>query len=649
MVKLSLISPKGNQGVRFFPHQGYLGLTPLKFEGLVRTQIEQDGKSLLAKDINVIVRCYESRQSRLGTVQTNVLFEQSVTLWQKHSGQDWSHVGDSEHPFRLFVPSQVTAPSTALYFQEYRIFWRIEAVMNHVPVTGVGSRQVKHFDLPLVRYDTPVSLSPSALSTPPSSSHSAPLMTKSRSSTLRCHVLVPPNPIGPLDIVSVQLIVQPLDPTMSIRSASALVERRIHLNDVPSAPPTPSAPTSSQVSLHPLTYFSSSTTCSPSPDSNSSTLYPGSNNSATTSLQDLHFPTSSSVHSDNSSRPLLQNALAVDDLTSPSSDRGTTHIFAHAESSGRFTRDSSGTWKQTLTFSWPDTKSTSRWAVGETLQTDMATVKFFLRIKLVVSSPVSSAETVELEDKELVIVSTNDSQRQLALSRYSELGHTSRSRSKSKSPRRSKRDRLKEQLPSSPRSPRPACVSEEAPMSAPVVSRTHQHTDVLPRHAYKFSSSSAPYPGNSSQKSKSSRRPHTSAGLRDKPTGFDSRGCETLRNPSNHLTVPLRPETACPTAASNTQSSRGIFRQKWIEAPRLGSRTSVSSDGHVNHGDTCQPPRTLLVEKVNQVDMRAWEEELARIESVSQQSSADMVGFASQRKKATRERPSVRTYLRADG
>lgn len=33
MVKLSLVSPKGNQGVRYFPYQGYLGLTPLRFEG----------------------------------------------------------------------------------------------------------------------------------------------------------------------------------------------------------------------------------------------------------------------------------------------------------------------------------------------------------------------------------------------------------------------------------------------------------------------------------------------------------------------------------------------------------------------------------------------------------------------------------------
>lgn len=154
MVKLSLISPKGNQGVRYFPYQGYLGLTPLRFEGraysssppflphytllifvlkVVRTQIEQDGRPILAKDIIVVVRCYESRHGRLGTVQTNVLYEHSVTLWQKQDTQEWSEVGDSEYPFRFSIPSHIAAPSTALYFQEYRIFWRIEAGKHIIP------------------------------------------------------------------------------------------------------------------------------------------------------------------------------------------------------------------------------------------------------------------------------------------------------------------------------------------------------------------------------------------------------------------------------------------------------------------------------------------------------------------------------------
>ncbi|KAF9227867.1 hypothetical protein BS17DRAFT_409619 [Gyrodon lividus] len=612
MVKLSLISPKGNQGVRFFPHQGYLGLTTLKFEGLVRTQIEQDGKGILAKDIVIAVRCYESRQGRLGTIQTNVLYEHCATLWQKYDTQEWSEVGDSEYPFRISIPSHVAAPSTALYFQEYRIFWRIEAVLNHIPVLGVGCRQVKHFELPLVRYDTPASPSPPTPLTPPSSSYLTSLTAKSRGPPLRYRVLMPPNPIGPLDIVSVQLTVQPLDPSVCIRSASALVERRIHISDSPLIPPRFPGP--SHFSTPSPTYFPLSSNHT---HDNSSSIYPGS--TSATSSQNLHHPTSaSSAYSGDSSRPLLQHhTYAVDESLPPScSDRGTTHIFAHAESSGRFSRDPSGVWRHNLTFSWPDTKSNSRWAVGETVQTDMATVKFFLRVKLVVSSPASSAETVELEDKELTIVSTNDSQRQLALSRY-------------------------KQLPSPPRSPRLAPVSE-APATAPPVMRQHYHV-TSPAHTHKISTLSSPYPDRNSHKSKPSRRPHTSAGPRDRPDGFDTTAYEHHRNQGNRLPVPLRPETAHPTRPLNPL-------QKWVEAPRLGSSSSTSSGGHPTIGESSQHSRgNLLLERVNQVEVQAWEEELARIESASRRSSADMLGFVSQRKKASTERPTIGTYVRAGG
>src|SRR5258708_37979381 len=69
--------------------------------------------------------------------------------------------------------------------------------------------------------------------------------------------------------------------------------------------------------------------------------------------------------------------------------------------------------------------------------------------QLIVSSPNSSAETVELDDQEIIVVSTNEAQRQLALSRYAAAGQ-----SKSRSPRRSKRERpnTNTQLPSPPRS-----------------------------------------------------------------------------------------------------------------------------------------------------------------------------------------------------
>jgi hypothetical protein len=96
----------------------------------VRTEIEQDGKHLSAKDITVFVRCYEFRHGRLGGAQSKILVEHSVTLWRKPDGQDWAEIGNVEHPFRLTIPVHNAGPSSALYFQEYRICWRIEAGMS---------------------------------------------------------------------------------------------------------------------------------------------------------------------------------------------------------------------------------------------------------------------------------------------------------------------------------------------------------------------------------------------------------------------------------------------------------------------------------------------------------------------------------------
>lgn len=642
MVKLTLLSPKGNHGVRFFPCSGYLGLTPLKFEGVVRTEIEQDGKHLLAKDITVFVRCYEFRQGRLGTLQTNILVESSVTLWRKPESQDWAEIGNVEYPFRLSMPVHTTGPSTALYFQEYRICWRIEAVLNHAPIPGVGSRLLKHYDLFLIKYDLPGSVSPPSPVTPPSTSYLTSLTTKSRGPSLRYRITLPTKPVGPLDIVSLQVTVQPLDSAVSIRSATAVVERRIQFSELPISPPSTSTPSAPTLSSH--SYLTSIQESHPH-DHYSVTTNPCDITSAASSSNDL---SSSSSMSQNDTRPLLPQRQSSVPSASPlthASERTATHIFAHLESSHRFTRDSTGTWRQTLTFSWPDASPSSRWTVGETLQTNMASVKFFIRVKLIVSSPNSSAETVELDDKEIIVVSTNDAQRQLALSRYSAAGQ-----SKSRSPKRPKRDRpnTNTQLPSPPRSP-PSVA--EVPGKASVAPKANREPEISLGHIHKFSSASSPQPG-SKFKFKSTRRPHTSAGPRDTPHGYDSRGYNPLHTHSNRLAVPLRPETAYHGGpATNGRVTRGAFNQKWVEAPRLGgSSTSVSSeDAHSTTPESASRAEgSLLFEKVGQVEMRAWEEELARIELVSRKSTADMMDFVSQRRKMSGQQV-IRTYLHAEG
>jgi hypothetical protein len=254
-------------------------------------------------------------------------------------------------------------------------------VVNHAPIPGVGTRLLKHYDLYLIRHDLPGNVSPHSPVTPPSTSYLSSLTTKSRGPSLRYRIILPTKPVGPLDIVSLQVTVQPLDPLVSVRSATAVVERKIQFSEFPTSPSgtsTPSAPTLSSYSYLPS-----------NPDLNSHDHQSVAANScditsATSSSNDLHYlsSTSSSI---SDTRPLLpQQPSSVPSTSSVThtSERTTTHIFAHLESSHRFTRDSTGTWRQTLTFSWPDTSPSSRWTVGETLQTGMASIRFFIRLKV---------------------------------------------------------------------------------------------------------------------------------------------------------------------------------------------------------------------------------------------------------------------------
>lgn len=226
------------------------------------------------------------------------------------------------------------------------------------------------------------------------------------------------------------------------------------------------------------------------------------------------------------------------------------------------------------------------------------------------------------------------------------MANTPLGRSKSKSPRRLKRDRHTEQLPSPPRSPRQALVSEEpdtvSPLTKPPFPLAHIH---------KISTASSPYPGGSNGMSRVSRRPHTSAGPRDWPGSLDTRTYENLENQTSRLAVPPRPETCHATRSPKSlQSARSFFRTRLVEPPRLGSSSSVSSGGHLTaESSQHHSPGSLLFERVNLVDVQAWEQELARIESASRRNSADMLGFLSLRKKAGVEQPCIPTYLHAEG
>jgi len=604
---------------------------------VVRTQLEQDGKPLLSKDLHIAVRCYEARQTRLGATHTNMLADYSTMLWSKPDDQDWTEVGEGDHTFRIVVPANATAPSTALYYQEYRIFWRVEATLNHIPINGVGSRMVKHFDLPLIRYDVPPLIRPPSPPMVITSSHLYATAKKTKGPQLRYRVVLPPQPVGPLDIVPIQIYVQPMDSSVVVRSATAVVERRITLKDAQSlsqsgsgTPTVPIAhPPDSTSSSYAPSVSASPSASSPYPAPHHTSPLPGTAGSvASSSSQDLASTASAStIFTDSDSRPLLPS--------SPGPDKVATHIYAHVESSVPFKHDSDGIWKQTLNFSWPDTKSKARWGIGETARTEMANVQFFIRPKLIVSSLSSNAESFELEDQEIFALSTNESQRQVAFSKYNEQLY-SNNRSKSKSPRRTRRER--DRPPDSPND-----ASTNPLSSAPP--HVQRHLEPSLAQNPKFPSTS-PYP--TKAKVKAHRRPHTSAGPRDK--SVDLRASDTIRHQNHHLVVPVRAETAI---SADKAEVRTGFNQKWVLLPELGSSiVSTDSGISIKHEESADHADGVsLFGHLDQSDVLAWEQELARIESASRRSSADMLGFASRRKQGHphHRAPAVRPYLLAEG
>ncbi|KAJ7738502.1 hypothetical protein DFH07DRAFT_701570, partial [Mycena maculata] len=471
MVHLALCSTKGNHGVnlKYFPYNGYLGLTTLKVDGVVRTKLDADLKLLPSKSITVSVRCYEARLGRLGVLHSNVLVDYTQVLWSKPDSDEheYADIGELELPFRITIPARVSGFSTAS-FVSYRCTWRVEATINHAPILGVGSRQIKHSELPLLRFGLPSLHEPSTpLARPILDSE----ISHTHCPTIRYSVNSPTTPVGPLDLVSISIHLLSSEPDVSFRSASVIVERRMRLMDLASPPSTPTLPSNSS---HTLTTL---------PSSNPSHSLPIPQRTCSSSSSLSYSPSSSYQEpSPFSSSTTLQPS----DSHTTTSGGGSVLVtyVAGSESSGLFARADSGVWSKTLTLQWPAAKSHSRWAIGETIESELVSVKF-----IIVVSSAFGTEALELEEKELFVVSTNEAERQLALSKCDALysGYSDGARSKSKSPRRSRR--LHDDAP-----PLPASASR-------------------PEHSHRVSTSSH---YTSASSSKPPRRPHTSAGLRDK-------------------------------------------------------------------------------------------------------------------------------------
>ncbi|KAH8107184.1 hypothetical protein BXZ70DRAFT_282113 [Cristinia sonorae] len=686
MVRLSLAPTRGNNSSRYFPFQGYLGLTPLRVEGVVRTKLEEDGKPLHAKSLAVHVRCYESRVTRTGSHRSRILVDYSKTLWQKQDSDPFGYLGDFDATFRITLPANVSGFSTANY-QEYKTFWRVEAVLEHVPITAIGSRLLRYYDLPLVRYDVPPHSNPSpTTSDPPSTTPHTLYVPNSKPPTPIIHynLSTPVLPVGPSDLILTSIFLRPLDASVSIRSASVLIERRIDLyqsNSSAFTSATDVAPTSdendSPVASTSSTPARASSSSGPSQPMSLSISMPEPSHqprspysySPTQSTSTVAIGASGSMHSVTSTSPLLSPrspspAPPLPTLPPPPSTADmpsrsiiTTIIYGDSGGNGGMSFDtSSGIWSKTINLTWPKAKSQNLWAMGESARSEFAEVSFWVKVKVIVTSASHGTFTLDLEPRELTVVSTNDSDRRLALAKFAEQKEASeRSKSKSKSPGRrraresdgegdSERDRDRassdkesngsgykhrhrtapQHEPPLPSMPVWVPSASPAPETSPTTSTpsntitspsTSMFSSRISTETHRSSTGmSMKKPPRTSTSSRSSRRPHTSAGPRDKSTLAYRDSNESTGRPAMLTQNVVVVESSSPSVGSGGGPVRN---------------TTHHHGGNAHHGPGSPYAHALAHdhEKEKEDLIRAWEDELKRIENVSRRSSAGMLAF----------------------
>ncbi|KAJ4480560.1 hypothetical protein C8J55DRAFT_67227 [Lentinula edodes] len=590
-----LLYSKNHNGLRYFPCTGFLGVSNVVVEGgttkanskeiflnaslVVGTKLDADLKQLPAKQITVSVRCYEFRLGRIGgVVSSKMVVDYTQLLWSKPDGNEFFDLGEVECPFKITVPPRSGGFST-VSFVEYRCVWRVEASISHAHISGIGTRLTKHVDLPLVRYDLPAFLPSPRIYMHITAAYLDRVVTKPKGLALQYTVWAPREPIGPTDLLPISIHVLPKERNISIRSATVVVERRIQFNESQS---TASASSSSTIPISPSPSFSTMT------------------------LPQSGYPSSVSLASD--VRPLLpQPQYSRDRSDSSESLVGKPIVLpiAASESSGPFSQAENGIWSKTLTVQWPSAKPSSRWGIGETIHSDLVSVRFFARVKIIVTGP-HSTESFELDEEEIFTTSTNDAERRLAISKTRSQS-SSEARSKSKSPRRTRR-KLED-------TPEPVPSTSTSGLKPP------SHPRVPP----------SPTASNSKRKDAIPRRPHTSAGPRDSSSSNFSTSkvsLETVPIPSNFSLDTAAPSKKRP---ATTSMIGGSSIHAFLPIISLSSTPSTSSGSGISTLESIECHK----DESSSAAVREWEAELAKIELKSRRSS-DLLGF-----KFKRKRPSV--------
>ncbi|KAG0142681.1 hypothetical protein CROQUDRAFT_673412 [Cronartium quercuum f. sp. fusiforme G11] len=183
MVKIILTPKRGNHA-RYFPHHGFLGLTPVIVSGTVSTRVEEDGVELQASQVVVRIRCYEGVGAHPGQggglgsgdpssstrklPKINVLWETEKVLWTPSnihthpSEETFGPLGNTDSTWRLVIPTNAIQRSKggqavgSMTYRTWGAWWQVEAAILHKPSGIYGSSIVKTHPIFLSNYSRPL-------------------------------------------------------------------------------------------------------------------------------------------------------------------------------------------------------------------------------------------------------------------------------------------------------------------------------------------------------------------------------------------------------------------------------------------------------------------------------------------------------------
>jgi len=352
------------------------------------------------------------------------------------------------------------------------------SAINHLPLMGLGTRQLRAYDLALTRYDVPELPSSSSmidspyLTRPPRDKDKGkdkdssmimytcqPPASTSNSHLPPCQyrITLPSGPAGPGVSFPVSLALQlppssspsSSSPQLALHSLSIVLERRMVFYEASGAESAPE-----------LLSGTASSTPEPSPAASRSS-FRSTASTATVSAAPAHTAPHTPSSSIGSS---TLNALGISigrkrsASATPSTlpHKSLTNTIATAETT--LAIDGNGPPRSaqlTIELAMPPRPPPSQWPVGETTRTDLATIAFYIRIKVGVAvvqphsphrPPTSSssgstpssgaAPTVyeyELPEREVQMVSVTEEERALALARIADRRSRSRRASASAS------------------------------------------------------------------------------------------------------------------------------------------------------------------------------------------------------------------------